>query len=62
MRHIGTFAVRFRYLVVAVWVIAAVACALALPTIQSAVDTRQSAFLLPVPGTDLVQVVLRDAR
>ncbi len=45
MRTIGALAVRFRYLVVAIWVIATVVVALWAPTLSSVVDNRQSAFL-----------------
>lgn len=45
MGWIGEQAVRFRWLVVAVWLAAAIGCSLWLPTLSSVVDQQQSAFL-----------------
>lgn len=45
MRAIGALAVRFRYLVVAIWVVATVVVTLWAPPLSSVVDNRQSAFL-----------------
>jgi RND superfamily putative drug exporter len=43
--RLGRFVVRFRYAIIMIWVVAAVASVAALPTLSSVVKTEQSTFL-----------------